>query len=105
MRRPMMKPFCNPVEHLSRRVFLKGSLATAGGAALANFGSLFNSQTIAAEVNKKAKRCILLWMDGGASQLETFDMQPGTDHGGPFRPIDTKVPGLQVCEYLPKVAQ
>src|SRR5262249_46855850 len=30
---------------------------------------------------------------------------PGTEHGGPFRPIDTKVPGLQVCEYLPKVAQ
>jgi hypothetical protein len=100
-----MNPFCNPAEHMGRRTFLKGTLATAGGAALANFGSLFDSQSIAAEVKKKARHCILLWMDGGASQLETFDMQPGTEHGGPFRPIGTKVPGLQVCEYLPRVAQ
>src|SRR5262249_30521836 len=96
---------CNPAEHVNRRAFLKGTLATAGGAALANFGSLFDSPSIAAEVKKKAKRCILLWMDGGASQLETFDMKPGTEHGGPFRPIDTRVPGMQICEYLPKLAQ
>src|SRR5262245_39257898 len=99
-----MYPFCNPAEHVGRRAFLKGTLATAGGAALANFGSLFDSRSIAAEVTKKAKHCILLWMDGGASQLETFDMKTGSENGGPFRPIDTKVSGLQVCEYLPKVA-
>jgi hypothetical protein len=101
----MTHPYCKPVEHVSRRAFLKGTLATASGAALANFGSLFDSQSIAAEVKKKAKRCILLWMNGGASQIDTFDMKPGTENGGPFRPIDTKVSGLQVCEYLPKVAQ
>src|SRR5437016_2271649 len=100
-----MNPLCKPAEHLSRRAFLKGTLATAGGAAVANFGSLFDSHTIAAEVGKKAKHCILLWMNGGASQIDTFDMKPGTYNGGPFRPIQTKVTGLQVCEYLPKMAQ
>lgn len=100
-----MNPFCNPAEHVTRRALLKGTVATAGGAALCNFGSLFHSQSIAAEVTKKAKHCILLWMNGGASQIDTFDMKPGTENGGPFRPIQTKVPGLEICEYLPKVAQ
>ena len=72
-----MNPFCNPAQHLSRRAFLKGTLAIADGAALANFGSLFKSQSMAAEVKKKAKHCILLWMDGGVSQIDTFDMKPG----------------------------
>jgi hypothetical protein len=100
-----MNPFCTPAEHVSRRAFLKATLATAGGAAVVNFGSLFHSRSIAAEVGKKAKHCILLWMNGGASQMDTFDMKPGTYNGGPFRPIQTKVSGLDVCEYLPKVGQ
>jgi hypothetical protein len=100
-----MNPFCEPVEHVNRRAFLKGTLATAGGAAVANFGSLFHSSSIAAEAVRKARHCILLWMNGGASQIDTFDMKPGTNNGGPFRPIQTKVSGLEVCEYLPRVAQ
>lgn len=99
-----MNPLCKPAEHLHRRTLLKGMVA-AGGAALCNFGSLFHSQSIAAEVKKTAKHCILLWMNGGASQIDTFDMKTGTDNGGPFRPIQTKVPGLEICEFLPKVAQ
>src|SRR5690606_14378723 len=51
------------------------------------------------------KRCILLWMNGGASQFETFDMKPGRPTGGPFRPISTRLPGVQVCELLPKISQ
>jgi hypothetical protein len=90
--------------HLSRRAFLKGAVIGAGGAALANWGGLFNSPTIAAEV-KKHKRCILLWMNGGASQIDTFDMKPGRPTGGPFRPIATNVTGIQVCEYLPRIAR
>src|SRR5438876_10257510 len=90
--------------HLSRRAFLKGALVT-GGAAVANWGGLFHSQTIAAQTTRQQKRCILLWMNGGASQIDTFDMKPGRPTGGPFRPIQSKVTGLQVCEYLPKMAQ
>src|SRR5437764_15483638 len=44
-------------------------------------------------------------MTGGASQIDTFDMKPGRPTGGPFRPIATKLPGYQVCEYLPKMAE
>jgi hypothetical protein len=100
-----MKSFCPTHEHIGRRAFLKGALATAGGVVLPNWGGLFNSQTIAAEAAKKGKRCILLWMNGGASQIDTFDMKPGRHTGGPFRPINTNVTGIQICEYLPKLAQ
>jgi hypothetical protein len=44
-------------------------------------------------------------MNGGASQIDTFDMKPGRPTGGPFRPIATRVTGIQVCEYLPRIAQ
>ncbi len=44
-------------------------------------------------------------MNGGASQIDTFDLKPGRPTGGPFRPIATNVTGLQVCEYLPRLAK
>ena len=96
---------CTPQEHLSRRAFLKGTVLTAGGLALPNWGGLFASNAIADEAKKLGKRCILLWMNGGASQIDTFDMKPGRPTGGPFRPVASKVPGMDVCEYLPKMAQ
>src|SRR5262245_27209566 len=92
-------------EHLSRRAFLKGAIATAGGVAVANWGGLFHSHTIAQETARRSKRCILLWMNGGASQIDTFDMKPGRPTGGPFRPIQTNVNGIQICEYLPRLAR
>ncbi|MEX0701640.1 MAG: DUF1501 domain-containing protein [Planctomycetales bacterium] len=101
----MKSGFCPTFEHVNRRSFLKGVLATAGGMAVPNLGALFNSQTIAAEAQKQGKRCILLWMAGGVSQFETFDMKPGRPNAGPFRPIDSKLPGFQVCEYLTTIAQ
>src|SRR3954469_20537433 len=92
-------------DHVSRRAFLKGTLLTGGGMAVGNWGGLFASQTIAGEAARRGKRCILLWMNGGASQIDTFDMKPGRPTGGPFRPIATNVTGIQVCEYLPRMAQ
>jgi hypothetical protein len=100
-----MTLLCRPQEHLSRRALLKGTLLTAGGLALPNWGGLFQSNSVAAEAQKRSKRCILLWMNGGASQLDTFDMKPGRTTGGPFRPMQSKVTGMQMCEYLPKMAQ
>ncbi|MCS6850911.1 MAG: DUF1501 domain-containing protein [Gemmataceae bacterium] len=100
-----MNPFCSKREHISRRAFLKGSLCTAGGLVVANWGGLVHSPTIAADVERRGKRCILLWMNGGASQIDTFDLKPGRPTGGPFRPIATRVPGIQICEYLPRLAQ
>jgi hypothetical protein len=95
----------NPIQqHLSRRAFLKGALITGSGLIVPNWGGLIHSRAVAAEAQKRGKRCILLWMNGGASQIDTFDMKPGRQTGGPFRPIQSKVNGLQVCEYLPKIA-
>jgi hypothetical protein len=92
-------------DHVSRRAFLKGPLVTAGGLAVGNWGGLTCSQTIAQEAARRGKRCILLWMNGGASQIDTFDLKPGQRTGGPFRPIATNVNGVQICEYLPRMAQ
>jgi hypothetical protein len=89
--------------HLSRRAFLKGAAVTGTGLVLPNWGGLAHAKSAAEEVAKNKKRCILLWMNGGASQIDTFDMKPGRVTGGPFRPIPSKVTGLQVCEYLPKM--
>jgi hypothetical protein len=100
-----MIPANTAQEHISRRAFLKGTLLTAGGLTVANWGGLTHSHSIAAEAARRGKRCILLWMNGGASQIDTFDMKPGRRTGGPFRPIATNVPGTQICEYLPRMAR
>src|SRR4051812_3182650 len=96
-----MTAFNTVREHLSRRAFLKGALATGGGLVVPNWGGLVHSQTVANAAKKAGKACILLWMNGGASQIDTFDMKPGRPTGGPFRPAPTRVPGIHVCEYLP----
>lgn len=95
---------CNTGHHLNRRSLVKGLLTTAGGLAVANWGALTHSRTLAADAKRAGKRCIMLYMEGGVSQTDTFDMKPGRPTGGPFRPIPTNVTGIQVCEYLPMIA-
>src|SRR5436853_1888484 len=96
------RPFSN---HLSRRHLMKGALATAAGGFVMNWGGLTSMPALAEEARKQQKHCILLWMNGGASQFETFDMKPGRPTGGPFRPIASNVPGIQVCELMPHLAK
>jgi Protein of unknown function (DUF1501) len=65
-------------------------------------------ETLAADTANHPQRkrsCILLWMSGGPSQLETFDLKPGHANGGPFKPIATSVPGIQISEHLPQIAK
>src|SRR5207249_859891 len=96
---------CPRVDHLSRRAFLKGLVGTAAGGVVLNWGALTNTSALAEEARKQQKHCILLWMNGGVSQFETFDLKPGRPTGGPFRPINTNVTGTQICELMPKMAQ
>jgi hypothetical protein len=105
MNRILQAGTCNPGHHLNRRSLLKGLFTTASGYAVANWGALTHSQTIAAEAKRSGKRCIMLYMGGGVSQIDTFDMKPGRPTGGEFRPVQTKVTGIQVCEYLPNIAR
>ena len=55
----------------------------------------------------RAKSCILLWLDGGPSHLETFDPKPDapSEVRGPFAAVPTAVPGVRVCELLPHTAR
>ncbi len=50
------------------------------------------------------RACILLWMNGGPSQMDTFDLKPGHKNGGEFKQIATSVPGIGISEHLPKIA-
>src|SRR5258708_212026 len=53
---------------------------------------------------RRAKACILLWLNGGPSHIDTFDPKPGAETNGPFTAIDTAVPGMQFSQHLPKLA-
>src|SRR6266540_3900239 len=91
--------FCGSAEHaVDRRGFLAGAAGMAGL-------SLLQQPAVAAEMRKQEKRVILLWLAGGASQLETFDPKPGAPTGGPFRSIQTAVPGVRISELMPRMAR
>ena len=92
----------------SRRRVLRAGFLGLGGLSMA---SLLQLESQAKEVGqlqaRRAKSVILYFAHGGPSHLETYDMKPeaSTEIRGPFRPISTKVPGIELCEYLPKHAQ
>lgn len=87
---------------ITRRAFVGGSAVTAAFAG--QFG--FIQQLLAQDSTAKgAKACILLWMSGGPSQLDTWDPKPGTETGGEFGAIETPVRGISVSETLPAVAK
>lgn len=99
--------FCGSADHaMDRRGFLGLGAATAGAFAADMTGlGILGQPALAKELKKQQKRCILLWLAGGASQLETWDPKPGAVTGGPFRAIQTSSPGVQICELMPKMAQ
>lgn len=61
----------------------------------------------AAAPRRPAKACIFMFMWGGPSQLDTFDLKPDApdEIRGSFKPISTRVPGMQICEHFTKLAQ
>jgi hypothetical protein len=101
------KSFCGSPEHaLDRRGFL-GTLAAGAAAFAADMTqlSVLGDPALAGELKRQQKSCILLWLAGGSSQLETWDPKPGAPTGGPFRAIPTCVPGIHISELMPKMAQ
>lgn len=89
-------------DKINRRMAIKAAGLGMGWAASGWFRLL--EQAVADEA-KKNRHCVLLWMAGGPSQLDTFDMKPGHAHGGEFKEAATSVPGLRFSEHLPKLAQ
>lgn len=89
-----------------RRHFLKGSLAAAGIALGVPAHGPFLTR-LAAEAARKGKRCLVLWLDGGLSHIDTLDMKPNApaEIRGELKPIQTNVPGIDICELLPRLAR
>ena len=99
---------CGSMDHLmARRQFL-GALTTgavaAGGITVGGL-SVLTQPAAAAELAKQQKRVMVFNMNGGLSQMESWDPKPGAPTGGPFRAIPTSVPGTHICELLPETAK
>jgi hypothetical protein len=99
-----MRKSCGPQRPtgLTRRDWLR--LSTVGTVAFSGTSWLQALADDAAAQGGARRSCILLWMTGGPSQLDTFDMKPGHEHGGPIKEIATSVPGLRFSEHLPELA-
>lgn len=88
---------------LSRRDWLRLSSASVlAGSASGWFDAL---AAHAAADPSRQRACILLWMPGGPSQLDTFDPKPDHDNGGPFAAIDTTATDVRISEHLPELAK
>ena len=88
---------------LSRRAWLQ--LTATGMVGCSVSGWLEALANDAAGHPGRKRSCILLWMNGGPSQMDTFDLKPKSPNGGTFQPIETSVPGIRISEHLPKLAR
>ncbi|MFO0948158.1 MAG: DUF1501 domain-containing protein [Planctomycetota bacterium] len=88
-------------EPISRRVFMRAGTLALGGMSLAD--------VLSARANPAPPdtSVILFWMWGGPSHMETYDCKPNapTEYRGPFKPIETSVPGIEICELFPRQAR
>lgn len=94
----------------SRRSVIQSA---AGGSLGLTLGSLFRAQAALGDhssplpAGSRIRSCILLFYYGGPSQFETYDLKPHApaEIRGEFQPISTSVPGLSICEHLPRMSQ
>lgn len=87
---------------LSRRGWLRSAAVAVGAGSLSGWLDAFAADVSAHP--QRAKSVILLWMNGGPATIDLWDLKTGHSNGGPFRAIDTAVPGLQLSEHLPNLA-
>lgn len=91
---------------LSRRELLRASALGLVGCSMSGWMPAFAAE--AAGDPQRKRHCILLWMTGGPTQTDTFDMKPDHENGGGtggFKEVETSVPGLRFSEHLPKLAK
>jgi uncharacterized protein (DUF1501 family) len=101
---PRMPSLLDVPAGMNRRHFMSH---LAGAAALAAPATAFTNTILAqaTDMRKRHKAAILLWMGGGPSTIDMWDLKPGAPTGGPFRPIATTADGVQICEHLPLMAK
>lgn len=104
-----MKDSLLHTDDLTRRRFLNGAASAFLGVGLT---PLLSGRALAAGEKAStlrqvatAKRVIYLYMSGGMSHLDTFDLKPGASTQGPTKAIPTSADGMQISEYLPKLAR
>src|SRR6185295_2437808 len=105
--RIMKTTFCGSAEHdVSRRAFL-GTMMTGAAALMGSSRAVhaLAEPALTSALRAQNKRVILLWLAGGASQLETWDPKPRTSTGGPFAAIPTSIPGVHISELMPQMAE
>jgi hypothetical protein len=88
--------------HIDRREVFRIGVSGAFGALVSRWLSPLQAL---AGTSPRAKTCILLWLNGGPSHIDTFDPKPGRPTGGSFKAIKTKSPNILLCEHLPHLAE
>ncbi|MFM8538745.1 MAG: DUF1501 domain-containing protein [Planctomycetaceae bacterium] len=89
----------------SRRAFSRYSVAGVLGVSHSGWLRALADSVVDPHQHPPRRSCILLWMHGGPSQIDTFDLKSGHENGGPFREIQTNVPGIHIGEHLPRIAE
>src|SRR5262249_36077367 len=99
---PTSQPFQHPV--CTRRTALQAGAIGLLGLGMNHVSAL---SALAAGVTPPARSVIYIFLSGGLSQLDSFDLKPNApaEIRGEFRPIATRTPGVQICEHLPLLAQ
>lgn len=87
---------------LTRRDWLR--VTAVGAVGISQSGWFRALADDAALSTKRHKSVILLWLNGGPATIDLWDLKPGHDNGGPYREIETSVPGIRISEHLPKLA-
>ena len=88
---------------MSRRHFMS-HMAGASSMVIPALTLGHSLRTHAADLKKRRKSAILLWMSGGPSTMDIWDLKPGANTGGPFRPIRT-AGDVEISEHMPETAK
>jgi uncharacterized protein (DUF1501 family) len=96
--------YCDGV---SRRDFLRVGALTVGGLSLADVLRLKAQAAAKGKQVSTAKSVIMIYLPGGPTHMDTYDMKPraASEYRGELRPIGTNVPGVEICELMPKQAK
>lgn len=90
---------------INRRQLMQASGALLGTSVIGSSAGLTRLQAAASAAKKNGRHCVILWMSGGPSQIDTFDMKPKHANGGSLKEASTSVAGMRFSEHLPKLAK
>lgn len=83
----------------------RGFLETVAGLGLSFALPAMDLRAATRRGDERPKSLVTLWLGGGPSQLETWDPHPGKSVGGPTRALKTSIPGVEIAEYFPALAE